>query len=294
MFLGVREIVCNDYDATAVAYVRRNCRHNGVEHLVTPSRADAAALLHAARGRRDRFDVVDLDPYGTAAPFLDAAVQAVADDGLLCVTCTDVAVLCGNTPAACNARYGSVSMRAPFRHEMALRVLLRCVESHANRYGRYTTPVISLSVDFYVRVFVRVRTGRREANASATRLALVFLCGGCGAYALQPLVSLEDGRYHPATAPTVAPACAHCGARQTVGGPVWSAPLHDREFIGRLTAEDGGGVPASLGTAQRVRGMLQLMTEELDVPLYYVTDELCRVVHCTAPTLLQIRCDLYD
>jgi tRNA (guanine26-N2/guanine27-N2)-dimethyltransferase len=27
-------------------------------------------------------DVVDLDPYGTAAPFLDAAVQAVRDDGM--------------------------------------------------------------------------------------------------------------------------------------------------------------------------------------------------------------------
>jgi tRNA G26 N,N-dimethylase Trm1 len=31
----------------------------------------------------------DLDPYGTASPFLDAAVQAAKDGGLLCVTCTD-------------------------------------------------------------------------------------------------------------------------------------------------------------------------------------------------------------
>ena len=28
------------------------------------------------REEAKRFDVVDLDPYGTAAPFLDAAVQA--------------------------------------------------------------------------------------------------------------------------------------------------------------------------------------------------------------------------
>ena len=31
--------------------------------------------------------------YGTAAPFLDAAVQAVADGGLLCITSTDMPVL---------------------------------------------------------------------------------------------------------------------------------------------------------------------------------------------------------
>lgn len=37
------------------------------------------------------YDAVDLDPYGTPAQFLDAAVQAVAEGGLLMVTATDMA-----------------------------------------------------------------------------------------------------------------------------------------------------------------------------------------------------------
>jgi tRNA (guanine26-N2/guanine27-N2)-dimethyltransferase len=64
--------------------------------------------MYSHRALKDRVDVVDLDPYGTAAPFIDAAVQSVRDDGtashsvgddanddigLLCVTCTDLAVL---------------------------------------------------------------------------------------------------------------------------------------------------------------------------------------------------------
>jgi tRNA G26 N,N-dimethylase Trm1 len=36
----------------------------------------------------NRFDVVDLDPFGSSAVFLDSAVQAVGDGGLLCITCT--------------------------------------------------------------------------------------------------------------------------------------------------------------------------------------------------------------
>ena len=36
-----------------------------------------------------RFDVVDLDPCGTPAPFLAAAVRAVAPGGLLCVASTE-------------------------------------------------------------------------------------------------------------------------------------------------------------------------------------------------------------
>lgn len=37
--------------------------------------------MYEHRHPAKRVDVVDLDPYGTAAPFVDAAVQAVADGG---------------------------------------------------------------------------------------------------------------------------------------------------------------------------------------------------------------------
>jgi tRNA (guanine26-N2/guanine27-N2)-dimethyltransferase len=68
--------------------------------------------MYNHRTDTNRVDVVDLDPYGTAAPFIDAAVQCVNDGGdgshlpeihcvsehvmptgLLCVTCTDLSVL---------------------------------------------------------------------------------------------------------------------------------------------------------------------------------------------------------
>lgn len=39
--------------------------------------------MYSHRKEKSRVDVVDLDPYGTAAPFIDAAVQAVKDDGKL-------------------------------------------------------------------------------------------------------------------------------------------------------------------------------------------------------------------
>ena len=39
--------------------------------------------MYEHRAPAKRVDVVDLDPYGTAAPFVDAAIQAVADGGEL-------------------------------------------------------------------------------------------------------------------------------------------------------------------------------------------------------------------
>lgn len=144
-----------------------------------------------------KYDAVDLDPYGTPAQLLDSAVQAVSEGGLLLITATDmagacftawlalrneggnrclqlhrpcrglhisfaqlcylkrfaaVAVLCGNNGEACWAKYGAYPLHRPFCHEMALRILLASIESHANRYKRHIVPVLSLSIDFYVRV----------------------------------------------------------------------------------------------------------------------------------------------
>lgn len=56
---------------------------------------DANKVMHEHFNPAERFDVVDLDPYGSPTTFLDAAVQSVKDGGLLLVTCTDMAVLCG-------------------------------------------------------------------------------------------------------------------------------------------------------------------------------------------------------
>src|SRR5688500_5547283 len=102
------------------------------------------------RQESDHFDVVDLDPYGSASVFLDGAVQSIADggtcthaqtrpipssflipsphlgfhrrsgcSGLLCVTCTDSAVLCGAAAENCFGKYGSYPLRSPsYCHEM--------------------------------------------------------------------------------------------------------------------------------------------------------------------------------
>src|SRR6218665_1192056 len=238
---GVREVVANDFDRVAYDYIRQNVSRNNVEEVVTPSYADASMVMYQSRRTSEQFDVIDLDPYCSPAVFLDAAVQSVRDGGLLCVTCTDMAVLCGNATETCHAKYGSTSLKARFCHEMAVRILLRSVESHANRYSRYIAPLLSISVDFYCRVFVRVFAGQRMVKDSATKLSMVYHCNGCGSHSLQPLVTKtptrnDNFKYVVSTGPPVGPRCAHCGGRFNLGGPIWSAPIHDRGFVERVIA----------------------------------------------------------
>jgi N2,N2-dimethylguanosine tRNA methyltransferase len=78
-----------------------NCRSAFAARGLDPAQAevhqgDLVDLLYASRnGGQGTFDVIDIDPYGTAAPFLDGACMAVTQGGLLSITCTDMPVLSG-------------------------------------------------------------------------------------------------------------------------------------------------------------------------------------------------------
>ena len=105
---GVKEVIANDFDKNAVSFIQKNIEKNNLQGLVKSSCGDAAMVMYQSKSPADRFDVIDLDPYGSPSVFLDAAVQAVKDGGLLCVTCTDLAVMCGNAGETCYSKYGSM------------------------------------------------------------------------------------------------------------------------------------------------------------------------------------------
>lgn len=52
-------------------------------------------------------------------------------------------------------------------HPQALRIVLHSLDLRANCYQRFVVPLLSISADFYVRVFVRVFTGQAKVKASA-------------------------------------------------------------------------------------------------------------------------------
>ncbi|KAL2086869.1 hypothetical protein ACEWY4_017928 [Coilia grayii] len=290
---GLRSVTANDFSAKAAALIARNAQHNKVAHLVQASQRDASMVMYEARGRNQRFDVIDLDPYGSPSPFLDAAVQAVSEGGLLCITCTDMAVMAGNSGETCYSKYGSVSIKAKSCHEIALRIILHSLDQRANVYQRYIEPLLSVSVDFYIRVFVRVRTGQAKVKNSASKQALVYHCAGCGSFHLQRMgKKMSHGnnmKYSAATGPPVGTSCEHCGQRHQLGGPLWAEALHDVGFVQRVLSAVSGN-PSRFGTAKRIEGILSMVTEELpDVPLYYTLDHLSSTVHCNTPPMLQFR-----
>lgn len=294
---GLKHIVANDCSKQAFNDITANVSANQVDNLVKASLHDATLLMYEHKEKSRRFDVIDLDPYGCPSIFLDSAVQAISDGGLLLVTATDMAVLAGNSPETCYSKYGAISLRTKSCHEMALRILLQCVQSHANRYGRYIEPLLSISADFYIRVFVRVHTGPNMCKYTTSKLSYVQHCTECDSFTLQPLGVLKtNNKGKPAKfgLPNMnqyQTNCEHCRHSLQLGGPIWSGAIHSTAFVQDLL----GGLCQSLSTAKRIEGMLKMVLEELpDVPLYYTLDRLAATLHTQTPPILLLRSALLN
>ena len=79
-------VTINDRDPAALPLIRENVVRSGLP--VTVTCRDASSLLFD-----QSFDAVDIDPFGTPAPFIDAGIRGCRR--FLLVTATDTAPLCG-------------------------------------------------------------------------------------------------------------------------------------------------------------------------------------------------------
>lgn len=290
----VQRVVANDFLAEAVKSIERNAKYNGVENIVVPNKGDANAYMHQSKADGKLFNVIDLDPYGTASPFIDAAIQSVSNDGLLLVTCTDLAVLAGGGyPEKCFALYGgSPLINHDAAHEAALRLVLGMISNSAAKYKKTIEPLMCLSIDFYVRLFIRVKTSPAEVKELGSKMSTQYMCSGCGAIQDQPLGKVtvrENGtkKFGLAQAPqNLGPLCSYCGFVNHVAGPMYNGKLHNKDFISKVLELNKDASDEIYKTRKRIEGMLTLAQNELDdAQFYFKPERVSSIIKCQVPPL---------
>jgi len=280
-------ITANDLSDEATAAIKVNIQFNGLGDQISAIRSDACTHMYSMANQQSpkqpsghvgRYDVIDLDPYGTAVPFLDAAVQSVNDGGLLCVTCTDSGVFASvGYLEKTYALYGGLPLRGQQSHEVGLRLIIHAIANTAARYGLAIEPLLSLSIDFYVRIFVRVRKSPAEVKFLAGKTMIVYNCdSGCGAWTTQLLArnkTMTSKKGNPmykftlAQGPSTSEFCEHCGFKTHVAGPMWAGPLHSNAFIQRILDLLPHLDETTYATIPRIKGMLHTaLAEDLSTP----------------------------
>ncbi|KAK5169642.1 RNA methyltransferase tRNA(m5U54)methyltransferase [Saxophila tyrrhenica] len=326
-------VVANDREKKATKSINLNVEHNKLDSMITTTTSDALGHMysvaypppesHGPKHINGRYDVVDLDPYGTAAPFIDAALQALEDGGLLCVTCTDSGVFasCGYSEKTFSL-YGGMPIKGIHSHEGGLRLILSSIATTASKYGLAIEPLLSLSIDFYARVFVRVRKSPLDVKFLAGKTMFVYDCDhGCGAWTTQFIgrhVKHKDSntnwKYTIAQAPIADSTCEHCGSKMHLAGPMWGGPLHNPAFIEKILDDLKGADAEVYKTKPRIEGMLDTALDEMVVnpetmdfrnvntktgereiiprmapelidrhPFFFIPSALCKVIKAQAP-----------
>jgi len=271
---GVKEVWMSDINERAFKLAGYNVQTNGLGERITLKHSDANLLLAQHSAPRKRFDVIDVDPFGSPVAFMDSAVRALRNEGLLALTATDLAPLCGVHPKACVRKYGGRPLRTEYCHELAVRLLAGCLASTAAKHDIGTRVIFSHSANHYVRVYATIAYGAKKADESIKNMGYVLHCFNCfhRETAAQPLA--HTGK------------CEECGSKLSVAGPLWLGKIADRKFC-ELMAEEAKRRKLRLG--DRIGKTLVTVGNEAEAPVtYYVVDKICDALNLPVPPVQKV------
>ncbi len=159
----IKKIYINDNNKGAVKSIKYNLALNKIQYKnnkIKLSNNDANLFLLKSTG----FDYIDIDPFGTPNPFIDAACKRLARDGVLAVTATDTSALSGTFSKACLRKYWAFPKKDAMMHETGLRILIRKIQLIAAQYDKALIPIFSYAKEHYMRVFLKNEKGKNKVD----------------------------------------------------------------------------------------------------------------------------------
>jgi len=269
---GVRKVVVNDINPEAAKLAQFNVDRNKLAKRVLVVNGDANLLLARYAAPRRRFDFIDIDPFGSPVPYMDSAVRATRNGGLLALTATDLAPLCGVHPKACIRKYGGKPLRTEYCPELAVRLLAGCLVTMAAKHDIGVQIVFSYSTYNYARVYAIVRYGAKQADSTIQRIGYILHCFNC---------------FHRETSEgvfsTLKRKCPECGSNMSTSGPLWLGKLWIKEFCNLMRKLAG---KRRLKGQRRILKFLSLIENEMNAPVtYYVVDKICDRLNLSVPPL---------
>lgn len=235
------------------------------------SASTAQKLLAECLLLERRFNLVDLDAFGSPNALLPLALEAVRLDGVLYLASTDGRSPTGHDRVAAVRSLGAAARAHPASWELALRLQLGVVARTAWAMGRGILPLFSFSEGRAFRLAVRVL--RRPEPGEEQGLGLLAHCHGCGDQQVQSLLRLR--RWPP---------CSCATSALAVSGPLWIGPLQHPPTLAAMRTQAG---EASIA-AEAARLLAALAADEGSPARCWPTAEIGRRLRQGPPPLLPL------
>ncbi len=210
----------NDSNPRAVENIRMNCRYNAIsQQQAHVSQQDANATMHQ---HRNEWNYVDIDPFGSPRPYLDAAATVLRKSSAIGVTATDLAVVCGAYPQTCRRRYAATPLKTQFCHEIGLRIYLASAFMSCAHRDKCLIPRLCWYEQHYIRLFGTVQQSAKQTNKHLSCIGYLSYCNRC--------------LYRRLEKTTVA-TCPHCDSALQHAGPLWIGSFADPAFGNHVLAD---------------------------------------------------------
>ncbi len=260
-------VFLNDISPTSIDLAKKSAKENKVEKKCAFTQEETCGFLLTRRTNdTDRFDVIDVDPFGTPSPFVDCALRAVKHGGLLSVSATDTAVLCGVYPKVAQRKYLGLPIRTDYSHEVGLRLIFGLLSMSAMRMEASIKPIFCHHDMHYFRAYCLVEIGNAFSRQNQAEIGYALHCFKCsyrGIVRRDEFISEIEKSLK----------CPDCGEHgMKVAGPLWAGNIQSADFVANC---------AEISE-------LSVFQPESDLPLYYDLSEISDSMEIRTPRIADV------
>ena len=267
---NIKKIYINDINPEAVELIKKNMVLNNlhkhfIQSVVTHKDANLLFSEIASLGEK-KPNIISIDPFGTPNLYLDSAFKTLQkDNGLMCVTATDTAVLFGVRPDACIRKYLSKPLHTEYCKEIGARILIYFASRIANINNLGIIPLLTFYSSHFIRLFCLSFKNKKDISKFYDKFGFIIHCKICGyrsAYSNNILNLPKD-----------CPVCDNIGTLD-YAGPLWNGKLHDVNLVNKIFSLNNR---SQFSKKKRIEKLLNYILEEIDMPIsYYNIHKLCQ------------------
>ena len=257
---NVEKIYLNDINPIAVELIKTNLELNKVEPKQVEVLNKDATLLFSEISRNSALpDVISIDPFGTPNLYIDSAFKAIKkDNGLLCITATDTAVLFGVKPKVCIRKYMAKPLHTDYCKEIGARILMSFISRIANINNLGIRPLLTFYSNHFIRIFALSFRGKSKISKDLPKsYGYIIHCKSCGNRSsnIENLLKI----------PQKCPICLNEN-HLSYSGPLWVGELHQKPYLEEISLLNE---KFNFKNKNIIRKILKFALNEIDMPISY-------------------------
>ena len=140
---------------------------------------NANNIFFECYNKKEYYDLVDVDAFGSPNPYLSTLLWATKIEGLIYFTCTDGRTGTGHLPANCLQVYGSYGRYHPAAQEQVLLLIIGSALQQAATMGLGIEPIFSFFTGQTYRILLRLSP---KIHLSLDHYGFLGYCHKCGEY----------------------------------------------------------------------------------------------------------------